>query len=483
MKIRTEEFNQLAAVEIEKARVRPFLKMVPEFLYRKRAAGLPSLPDPDAAQAHAAAVRAEVVNRLPELLEEFERNATANGAKVFWARDAREANDFIVKVAKERGVTTVIKGKSMITEELGLNDVLTANGITPWETDLGEFIAQQMNLPPFHIIAPAMNIPVEEIRDCFLDKAGMQTPTVDPVELGYAARVFLRDKFHQAGMGIAGVNMAVAETGTVINVENEGNIRFSKSAPRTLVSVMSLEKVIPTMQDAVDMIRVLARNCTGQRISAYVSMDSGPRKAEEADGPEELFIVILDNGRSKIYQDGEVREILQCIRCAACLNICPVYRQIGGYAYGGAYSGPMGQALMPLLFGLDRTKDLYRACSLCGACASVCPAGIDHPKLFLNFRDQDVKQEPRFNSSQRPARERLFFRLWSLGVKHSGLWNLGARLFRPIFNRNAHDGVVSRMPGPLAGWFRKRDMPAMPVKPFHERWEERQPESTTAKKS
>jgi L-lactate dehydrogenase complex protein LldF len=470
MKIRTEEFNQLAAVEIDKARVRPFLKMVPEFLLRKRTAGLPSLPDPEAAQKYTAAVRAEVIKRLPELLEEFERNAIANGAKVFWARDAKEANDFILKVAKERGVKTVIKGKSMITEELALNDVLTANGITPWETDLGEFIAQQMNLPPFHIIAPAMNIPVEEIRDCFLEKADMKTPTVDPVELGYAARVFLRDKFHHADMGIAGVNIAVAETGTVINVENEGNIRFSKSAPRTLISIMSLEKVIPTMQDAINLLRVLTRNCTGQRISAYVSMESGPKKAEELDGPEELFIVILDNGRSVIYQDEGVREVMQCIRCAACLNICPVYRQIGGYAYGGAYSGPMGQALMPLLFGLNRTPDLYRACTLCGACASVCPAGIDHPKLFLNYRDKDVKEDPRFHAKKRTAKESWFFKLWGVGASNPGLWNLGVRLFRPLFNRNAREGVVSSMPGPLTGWFRKRDMPAMAEKTFRERW-------------
>jgi len=245
MKNRTEQFNELAAVEIDKARARPSLKMVPEFMFRIRAAGMPSLPDPAAAQAYAAAVRAEVVNRLPELLEEFERNATANGAKVIWARDAQEANDFIVSLAKERGVRTVIKGKSMVTEELGLNDVLKANGIEPWETDLGEFIAQQMDLTPYHLIAPAMNITVEEVRDCFLDKAGMKTPTLDPVELGYAARLFLRDKFQRAEMGVTGVNIAVAETGTVINVENEGNIRFSKSAPRTLVAVMSMEKLPP----------------------------------------------------------------------------------------------------------------------------------------------------------------------------------------------------------------------------------------------
>jgi len=472
MKIRTEQFNELAAVEIDKARARPFLKMVPEFMYRIRNAGMPTLPDPPAAQKYAAAVRAEVVSRLPDLLEEFERNATANGAKVIWARDAKEANDFIVGLAKERGVKTVIKGKSMISEELGLNDAFKANGIEPWETDLGEFIAQQMDLPPFHIIAPAMNITVEEVRDCFMDKAGMKTPTVDPVELGYAARVFLRDKFHRAEMGVAGVNIAVAETGTVINVENEGNIRFSKSAPRILVSVMSMEKCIPTMQDAVDMLRVLIRNCTGQRISAYVSMESGPRKQDELDGPDELYIVILDNGRSQIYQDEGVREVLRCIRCAACVNICPVYRQIGGYAYGGAYSGPMGQTLMPLLFGLDRTKDLYRACTLCGACASVCPAGIDHPKLFLTYKAKDVQGDPQFRTGKRPAREAIAFKLWGMGVASSRLWNLGARLFRPFFNWNAHDGKVSSMPGPLGAWFRKRDLPKMAAKPFRDRWED-----------
>jgi L-lactate dehydrogenase complex protein LldF len=471
MMIRTEQFTRLAAAEIEKAKARPFLKMVPEFLYRKRTAGMTTLPDPAAAQAGSAAVRREVVRRLPDLLETFERNATANGAKVVWARDAQEANAFIVDLAKSRGVRTAIKGKSMITEELGLNEALEAAGIQPWETDLGEFIIQLLKRPPFHIIAPAMNIPVEEVRDLFLEKAGLTKSTVDPVELGYAARLFLRDKFASAELGITGVNMAVAETGTIINLENEGNIRFSKSAPRIQVSVMSLEKVVPTLADAVHVIRMLARNCTGQRISAYVSMDSGPRRPDELDGPEELYIVILDNGRSQIYQDLEAREVLQCVRCAACLNICPVYRQIGGYAYGGAYSGPMGQVLMPLLFGLDRTQDLYRACTLCGACASVCPAGIDHPKLFLNYRAKDVAGDPQFRSRPRPLAERLAFRMWSLGAGHPGVWRLGARMVRPLFNRKAHDGVVSAVAAPLEGWLRSRDLPALADPPFHARKE------------
>ena len=355
MKISTEKFTELAKKEVEKARARPFLKMVPHSLYQKRKAGLATLPDAAAAQAYGAAIRSEALNRLPELLEEFEKKATANGAKVFWARTAKEAREYIVNLASERGAKFVIKGKSMVTEEIGLNEALSDHGIEPWEADLGEFIIQQMHRPPFHIVGPAINVPVEEIRDLFMAKAIMKEPTLDPVALGWAARRFLREKFHRAEFGVTGVNMAVAETGTIINLENEGNIRFAKSSPRTQVSVMTLEKVVPTMKDAMHLMRLLSRNCSGQNISAYVSMDSGPKQDGEIDGPEELIIVIVDNGRSGIYQDPKARDALRCIRCAACLNICPVYRQIGGYAYGWVYSGPMGQVLMPLLLGLDKT--------------------------------------------------------------------------------------------------------------------------------
>ena len=355
------------------------------FVRMRRETALSTFPDAAAAQAYGAAIRAEAIARLPELLEEFEKNALANGARVFWARDAKEANEYIVNLAKERGIEYVTKGKSMVTEELGLNEALEKNGVKAWETDLGEFIIQLLHLPPFHIVGPAINVPVEEVRDLFIEKINLKEPTLDPVQLGYAARVFLRDKFHRVRMGITGVNIAVAETGTLINVENEGNIRFTKSSPRTQISVMSLEKVVPTLEDALHLVRLLCRNCTGQKLSVYVSMDNSPKKGDEMDGPEELIIVIVDNGRSKIYQDKIAREAMRCIRCGACLNSCPVYRQIGGYAYGWAYSGPMGQVLNPLLLGLERTQDLYRATTLCGACKGVCPAGIDHPSLFLTI--------------------------------------------------------------------------------------------------
>ena len=472
MEIRTEEFTAAAKRGLQDDSSRPFLKSILPTLNMKREIGLSTFSDIAAAQAYGAAIRQEAMARLPELLEEFEKNALANGAKVLWARDAREANEIILRIAKERGVQYVTKGKSMVTEEMGLNEFLTKNGIVPWETDLGEFITQQLHRPPFHIVGPAINVPVEEVRDLFMAKANLKEPTLDPVQLGYAARLFLRDKFHHVQMGITGINLAVAATGTMINVENEGNIRLSKSSPKIQVSVMSLEKVVPTMKDALHLIRLLGRNCTGQKLPVYVSMDSGPKKKGEIDGPEELFIVIIDNGRTQIYQDPKARAALQCIRCGACLNICPVYGKIGGYAYGWAYSGPMGQVLNPLLLGLDRTQELYRATTLCGACKSVCPAGIDHPGIFLYYRAKDVLGDPYLKGKKRPGSEVGFFKVWTAAVSRSWRWRLGIRLIRPWINKYAREGVIREMKGPFQAWFKARDLPAMAEKTFHDRWKE-----------
>jgi L-lactate dehydrogenase complex protein LldF len=365
-----------------------------------------------------------------------------------------------------------------VTEELGLNDVLIQNGIEVFESDLGEFIAQQLGRPPFHIVGPALNVPVEEICDIFMKKAGMEEPTLDPVELGAAARKFLRDKFHHLGMGITGVNLAVAETGTIINVENEGNIRLTKSSPRTQVSVMTLEKVVPTMNDALHVLRLLCRNCTGQKLSAYVSMDSGPKKDDEIDGPEELFIIIVDNGRSDFYGDLKTREALRCIRCGACLTSCPIYTKVGGYSYGWAYSGPMGQVLNPLLLGLDKTQDLYRACTMCGECKTICPSGIDHPSMFLTYRAMDVARDQTHRGKARPLKESASVGLFTWATRRASRWNIGARIIRPLFNRRARKGIVSRFAGAFEGWFKSRDLPALPQKTFHERMQERMKNKT-----
>ena len=469
MEIKTDQFVEIAQKELNNTRTRKFLRVLPSGIARMRARVMQSFPDPEAANDYGRAIRAEAVARMPELLEEFEKNAIANGAKIIWARTAAEANQFVVNLAKEKGVQYVTKGKSMVTEELGLNDALAENGITPFESDLGEFIAQQLHRPPFHIVGPAINIPVEEISDLFMEKADMDVPTTDPVKLGRAARRYFRDKFHHLAMGITGVNMAIAETGTILNVENEGNIRLSKSSPKIQVSIMTLEKVVPTMADAMHLVRLLCRNCTGQKLAAYISLDSGPKKEDEADGPEELYIVILDNGRSDIYQDVQAREALRCIRCGACLNACPVYSKIGGYPYGWAYSGPMGQVLTPLLLGREKTRDLFHACTGCSACKVICPAGIDHPNMLRYYRSLDA-QKHSAGSGYLTDRAGRFFDLWRWGAAKSWRWQLAVKFIRPLINRYAKDGVIHRATRSLDGWFDARDLPALAKKTFHDQW-------------
>jgi L-lactate dehydrogenase complex protein LldF len=472
MEAQTRSFRETASRELKNEMSQIFLSLLPPGFTILRQIGMSSFPDPDAAVEYARAIRAEVIERMPELLEEFEKNALSHGAKVLWARDAHEANETILDIARKRGITYVTKGKSMITEEIGLNKHLMDNCVEVFETDLGEVITQMLGLPPFHIVGPAINVPPEEISAVFLKKSIIKTHTTSPIELGKAVRAYLREKFRNLEMGIVGVNMAVAATGTIINVENEGNIRLTKSSPRTLVAVMSLEKVVPTMADALHMVRILCRNCTGQKMSSYVSMDTGPKKAAELDGPEELFIIIVDNGRSKIYHDRKTREVLRCIRCGGCLNTCPVYAKIGGYPYGSTYSGPMGQVMNPLLLGIEETADLYRACTLCGACAQVCPAGVDHPSLLLTYRAWEISRKARDGAGLHRRIENSFATLASLGMGLPWLWHFGSRIMRPFLKSLSRDGYIRNIPFGLQGWFSCRDLPAMPEKTFHEMWDD-----------
>ena len=471
MQPRVDRFVETARKEMKSELSQTFLGLFSSRFPLMRRAALSSFPDPAAAEAYARAIRADVLERLPELLEKFEKKATACGVEVCWARDAAEANDIILGIARQRGVHYVTKGKSMITEEIGLNEHLVANGVDVYETDLGEMITQQLSLPPFHLVGPAMNVPPEKISDIFMKKGILKEPTIDPVTLGKAARTFLREKFKTQEMGIVGVNMAVAETGTFINVENEGNIRMNKSAPKTLVAIMSLEKVVPTLADALHMVRILIRNCTGQKMTSYVSFDTGPKKARELDGPEKIFMVIVDNGRSAIYKDFETRGILKCIRCGACMNTCPVYGKIGGYPYGFAYTGPMGQAITPLLLGLEKTSDLYRACTLCGSCAQTCPAGVDHPSLFLTYRSREIKMKTKGSGRLPRARDALAT-LSSSVMRHGWAWGLGVKCARPVLNFFSRDGCIGSIPLGARGWFFYRDLMAVPGKSFREMWKD-----------
>jgi L-lactate dehydrogenase complex protein LldF len=456
----TFSFIETARKEMANPLTQAFLSILPPGFALIKQMSMASFPDPAAAVELSRSIRQESVARLPELLEEFEANALKNGAKIFWAKDAVAANDYILNLCREKGATFVTKGKSMITEEIGLNSALSEGGIEALETDLGEFIIQQLERPPFHIVGPAINVPATEISALFLEKGIIREPTNDAVALGKAVRVYLRDRFKNLKVGIVGVNTAVASTGSFINVENEGNIRLNKSSPETLVAVMSLEKIVPDLKDALHIIRVLCRHCVGQKISGYVTFDSGPARPDEIDGPKELHIVILDNGRSEINRDEITRQALKCIRCGACLNICPVYSKIGGYPYGFAYSGPMGQMLNPLLLGYEKTKDLFGSCTLCGACKDTCPAGIDHPELFLYYRSKMAE-------TAGPGEKALYAS--AAASMQSGLaWRIAIKAARSFLNRKARDGYVSSIEGKADGWFSCRDLPKIAEKTFHE---------------
>lgn len=470
MRIEAEHFRRKAARGIRDAGQRAILDRLHLIFTALRDYSFSTLKDPAAALERARDIRREAVRNIPAYLEQFEQNVIRNGGTVLWAADYDQARDLIVDLARKRGVTTITKGKSMLTEEMGLNEALIRSGIDVYETDLGEFIVQQAHRTPFHIVGPAVNMPTEEIADLFVRVMGTKK-TLDLNELAMQARVFLRDKFKLAGMGITGANMAVAETGTIVLVENEGNIRFSTSAPRTHVAVVGIEKVVPTMDDALFLLKILTRSCTGQAVSSYVSLIDRPRQPGDIDGPDELIVVIVDAGRSRIYSDPEVRETLQCIKCGACLNTCPVWGKVGGYAYGWVYSGPIGALLNPLFLGLDRAKDLYLACTLCGKCREVCPAGIDHPALFLKLREKRAGGEARFGAKRPPMTERIAHSVWTWILRDERRFRLQTKLMRWALLPISRGGRIRWLPARAGGFTRDRDLPLPARIPFRDRWE------------
>jgi L-lactate dehydrogenase complex protein LldF len=378
------DFRALSAKACHDTNLRAVLDHATRYFIGKRQASLDAFPGREEHFARARAARLRALSRLPELLEQLEENASAAGVRVHWAADAAEARAIVAGIAKDEGVRIAVKGKSMITEEIGLNPALQAQGVEVWETDLGEFIVQLAGEPPSHIIAPAVHKSRADVAELFAEKLNLHGQSIP--ELTLLARRALREKFLAADMGITGANMAVAETGSVILVENEGNIRMSTTCPRVHVAVMSLEKVAATMEDAADVLRVLPRSATGQKMSSYVSVLTGPRREGESDGAQRMHLVILDNGRSRVMADPVLREALACVRCGACLNVCPVYQTIGGHAYGWVYSGPIGSLLSSMLLPPEHTRDLPYGCTLCGACKRTCPLSIDHPKLMLALR-------------------------------------------------------------------------------------------------
>ncbi len=461
------EFRARAAAAAGDAALHAKLDNASFRFLEKRREVFAGLPDGEARRDHARAVKADAIARLPELLRTLETRFAANGGVVHWAADADEACRIVVAIAARRDVRLVVKGKSMVSEEIGLNQRLADAGIEPVETDLGEYIVQLAGEPPSHIITPAIHKSQDDIARLFTAKLGI--PHEDTAEaLTAAARRVLRDRFLAAGMGVTGVNFAVAESGTLVVVENEGNGRMALTLPRVHVALMGIEKVIARDADLAPMLELLPRSATGQTLTSYVSLIRGPRGDDE-DGPDEVHLVVIDNGRTRVLADPTLREALYCLRCGACLNACPVYRRVGGHAYGHAYSGPIGAVLAPAMLGLARAPDLPFASTLCGACRDVCPVRIDIPGLLLALRGR-VTEELRPS-----ATERRIVGAWravaaspALYAAATRLARLGARVARAV---PALVGVAA----PLAAWTRRRALPQPAAQSFHERWRAREP--------
>jgi L-lactate dehydrogenase complex protein LldF len=402
-------------------------------------------------------IKEESIARLDELVIELKRRLEENGCTVCFAADAVQARDYIVSMAKKNGLKDAVKGKSMTTEEIGLNLALARVGLTVTETDLGEYIVQLRGEPPSHIITPAIHLSKEDIGALFADK--LKIPyTAEPEALTAEARKRLRSIFLGADLGVIGANFAIAETGTLVIVENEGNGRLASTIPQTLVVVMGIEKVIPRLADLSHFLEILARTATGQKITTYTNFLSGPRRPNELDGPREVHVVIVDNGRSAMLADRVMREALYCIRCGACLNVCPVYRRVGGHAYHSAYPGPIGSVVSPNLFG-SAAGHLPFASTLCGACRDICPVRIDIPRLLLHLRWKET-EGPRAIAWPRAAeRARAgVVRFTGLG-RHPrmfrGLLRMGALVLAPL----SRGGWIRRMPPPFNAWTRVRDFP------------------------
>ncbi len=405
-------------------------------------------------------IKEQSIARLDELLIELKRRLEENGCNVIFAATAEQARDYIVSLAKKNGLKRAVKGKSMTTEEIGLNQALGAAGLEVTETDLGEYIVQLRGEPPSHIITPAIHLSKEDVGELFAKKLNMPY-TAEPEALTAEARKRLRSAFLGADLGITGVNFAIAETGTLVVVENEGNGRMSCTLPDTYVAVLGIEKVIPKLSDLSHFLEILARTATGQKLTTYTNFINGPRRAGEIDGPREVHVVILDGGRSAMLADAVMREALYCIRCGACLNVCPVYRRVGGHAYNSTYPGPIGSIVSPSLFG-SAAGHLPFASTLCGACRDICPVRIDIPRLLLHLRwkETETADESRALAWPRgPARARAGVVRFAHLARHPRLIRMMARIGLALLRPFARDGYLRRMPPPFNNWTKVRDFP------------------------
>jgi L-lactate dehydrogenase complex protein LldF len=456
MNLTEVHFNENARVALSDEQLQRALGNVRSHFIATRARAAADLPEFEALREQARAIKDHALNHLDLYLEAYEARVKAAGGEVHWAESAADGRDVILSICRRASAKTVTKGKSMISEEIGLNAHLEANGIKAVETDLGEYIIQLRGETPSHIIAPAVHVNQDQVEADFR-RVHTHLPAdrelMEPTSLLAEARGVLRDRFLAADVGITGANFLVAETGTSIIVTNEGNGDLTQILPRIHIVLASIEKIVPTLMDVSTILRVLARSATGQDMSVYTTFSTGPRRPDDPDGPQEYHVVLLDNGRTAMLGT-EYQEMLRCIRCGACMNHCPVYHAVGGHAYGATYPGPMGQVLDPAIFGLERTHQLPNASTFCGRCESVCPMMIPLPKLMRHWRERE------FERALTPKTQRRGLRFWAYFAKRPLLYRLATRIAMGMLgNARRRRGRFRRLPF-AAGWTKHRDMPA-----------------------
>jgi L-lactate dehydrogenase complex protein LldF len=453
-------FPVAAREGLANAQLRSNLRNATDTINAKRARVVAEVPDWQELREAGSTIKAGVLARLDELLLEFEAAVQAAGGHVHWARDAAEANAVVVDVARSHGAAEVVKVKSLTTDEIELNDALAAAGIHALETDFAELILQLDGDWPSHILVPAIHRNRREIRDLFARTIAPGITSDDPRDLAEAARVYLRERFLNATVGVSGANFGIAETGTICIVESEGNGRMCTTLPPVLVTVLGIEKLLPRFVDLEVFLQLLPRSATGERMNPYTTLWTG---VTPGDGPQELHVVLLDNGRTRVLADEVGRQALHCIRCSACLNVCPVYSRTGGHAYGSVYPGPIGAILTPQLVGIENAASLPFASSLCGACYDACPVKIDIPSVLLHLRGKAV-------AATASREERAAFRAAAWLFGGAGRFALAERLGRLGQRPFVRRGRIRRLPGPLAGWTKSRDLKPLAPESFREWW-------------
>lgn len=460
MKIQAEKFETAAQKAIADADLQTAVSFGTNLAYNKRklAVFVSGQEHGEQMRRQAAQIKRHSLNNLPRLLEQAEQQMQKNGINVLWAKDATGVNKKILEIIQKKQAKKIIKSKSMVSEEIALNDFLEQNDVQVIESDLGEYIIQLSGDHPSHIVVPVIHRTKASIRKTLMEKIGMHY-TEDAQTMTHFVRGHMRKEFLQADIGISGGNFIIAESGSLCLATNEGNGRMVTSLPPVHIAVVGIEKVIPTLEDYATLAQMLPRSATGQSMTVYTNILNGPRRKDEQDGPEEMYVIFLDNGRSEIYTSGYT-EALACIRCGACLNACPVYQVSGGHSYGWVYPGPIGAVVTPLLVGLDKASPLPNASSLCGNCKQVCPVDIDIPRMLLDLR-YDLTQQKKSSKSWKTG-----MRIWSKFNQSEKWYNLTGKIIKA--SRNL---PVNKLPGLLKKWTRFREMPKPAVKSFHDIWQ------------